>query len=189
MILPGDLQSQKMRRFFWLLFGLTILTILGMQITGESLKTEAAHAGIVSFELVGTLSGSQSIVESWQGPAMTWVGINMGLDFLFLFLYASTIALACLILSDKMATNLGVLKILGKWLAVGILIAAGLDIIENISLILLLTGSENEFLPQLARWCAIPKFALVLLSLLYIVAGGLIDLMKKYDLAKGTHLE
>ena len=187
MILPGELQSQKVKRLFWLLFSLTVLTIVGMQITGQTLITEAAPAGIVTFELVGTLSGSQSILDSWQGPAMTWAGINMGLDFLFLFLYASTIALACLILSDKMATNLGVLKILGKWLAVGILIAAGLDIIENISLILLLTGSESEFLPKLARWCAIPKFALVLLSLLYIITGGLIDMMKKYDLAKGTH--
>jgi len=75
---------------------------------------------------------------------------------------------------------------LGRWLAVGILIAAGLDVIENISLILLLTGSENEYLSPLARWMAIPKFGLVLLSLLYIVGGGVRDLMSRIKLSSGT---
>ncbi|NQT61731.1 MAG: hypothetical protein HQ556_02125 [Candidatus Marinimicrobia bacterium] len=154
--------------------------------TGSALVNETAPGGIVTFELVGTLAGSQSIVESWQGSAMTWAGINMGLDFLFLFLYGLTIALVCLILADRMPEKFQSLKTLGRWLAVGVLIAAGLDVVENISLILLLTGSENEFLPPLARWMSLPKFGLVLLSLLYIVGGGARDLLNRIKLSSGT---
>ncbi|MCF7923449.1 MAG: hypothetical protein K9M55_12185 [Candidatus Marinimicrobia bacterium] len=174
MILLERLHSQSRGQLFWILFGFTLLTIIAMQITGAPLKTAVAPGGIVSFELVGTLVGSHRIIDSWQGPVMTWAGINLGLDFLFLFLYGITIALGCLILADKMPDKYKGLKIVGKWLAVGILVAAGLDFVENISLIALLTGSENQFLPVLARWCAIPKFGLILLSLLYVLSGVLI---------------
>lgn len=173
------LHTQSRSQIFWLLFGFTLLTIIAMQITGAPLKTGVAPGGIVSFELVGTLAESHSIIDSWQGPAMTWAGINLGLDFLFLFLYGITIALGCLILADKMPANYKIWKLMGKWLAVGILMAAALDIIENISLVALLTGSENEFLPVLARWCAIPKFGLILLSLLYVLSGISIYLINR----------
>ena len=181
-----EFRTQNKTQLFWLLFGLTVPTIVGIQITGSALVNEIAPMGVVTFELVGTLSGSQSIVESWQGAAMTWAGINMGLDFLFLLLYSMTIALACLILAGRMPGNLQGLKILGGWLALGILIAAGLDAIENIALILLLAGSENEFLSPLARWMAIPKFGLVLLSLLYVGGAGVRELMNRTRLSSNT---
>ncbi len=181
-----EFQTQNKPRLFWLLFGLTVLTIVGMQMTGSVLVNEAAPGGIVSFELAGTLAGSQSIIESWRGPTMTWAGINMGLDFLFLFLYATTIALGCLILADRMPEKFQSLKALGRWLALGILVAAGLDIIENIALILLLTGSGNEFLSPLARWMAIPKFGLVLLALLYIIGGVVSYLTNRIKLSNRT---
>lgn len=186
MILPKEINSKETKRLFWVLFGLTLLTLLGMQITGAPLKTEIASGGIITFELVGTLAGSQGIIDSWQGPALVWAGVNMGLDFLFLFLYGVTIALACLILADRKPANLEIMAVAGKWLALGVIIAALLDIIENIALILLLTGSDSEFLPQLARGVAIPKFGLVFLALLYVVSASLIDRMNRYDKSKGT---
>lgn len=181
MINKEVIHSPGTNRLFWILFGLTILTLLGMQITGAPLKTDVAQGGIVTFELAGTLSGSQTIIESWQGSKLAWAGINMGLDFLFLVLYSITIALGCLILAYKMPQNLQALTILGKWMAMGIMVAAGLDVIENLALILLLTGSENALLPQLARGVALPKFGLVFLALLYLVSVSLVDRMNIYD--------
>ena len=95
MIYFKEFKTQNKTQLFWLLFGLTVLTIVGMQMTGSALVNEIAPGGIITFELIGTLAGSQSVVDSWQGPAMIWAGINMGLDFLFLFLYSVTIALGC----------------------------------------------------------------------------------------------
>jgi hypothetical protein len=167
-----DILNQKSGvKVFLILFCLTALTIVGMQITGNPLKTEAAPSGIISFELIGTLEGSQFIINSWQKGKMTYAGINMGLDFLFLSLYSITIALSCLLISVRLPEHWICFKKLGVWMAVGVIIAALLDIVENIALIKLLLGSENELLPVLAKWCAIPKFLMVLLAIVYVIIG------------------
>jgi len=174
-------------RLFWVLFVLTLLTLAGMQITGAPLVNQTAPAGIVSFELVGDLVGSQAIMNSWTGETLTWAGINMGLDFLFLTLYGITIALGCLLQANQ-ASNPMVRK-LGVWLAVGVLFASVLDIIENVSLVLLLTGSENAVLPQLARAVAIPKFALVFLALAYVFLTAVMLKLQGLRPVKSTHPE
>ena len=77
-----DILNQKTGiKIFWILFCLTVITIVGMQVTGKPLKTKAAPGGILSFELVGTLDGSSAIINSWQNGIMIYAGINMGLDF------------------------------------------------------------------------------------------------------------
>jgi hypothetical protein len=173
-----DLLSQKqLVRVFWILFTMTIIVLIGMQITGDPLVTKAAPGGIVTFELIGSFEGSQGIINSWKGSTMLYAGINMGLDFLFLTLYGFTIALGCLLISKKLPNHWSFVKQLGVWLAVGVLFAALLDIIENISLIKLLLGSQNALLPVLAKWVAIPKFVLVLMALLYVV-GGVIPVLR-----------
>ena len=150
-----------------------------MQITGAPLNTEAAPGGIVSFELVGTLEGSQAIINSWQDDKMNYAGINLGLDFLFLSLYSITIALSCLLISVRLNEHLKFFKRLGVWMAVAVIIAALFDIIENIALIRLLLGSKNELLPVIAKWCAIPKFLIVTLSILYVIIG-IFPILKSY---------
>ncbi len=174
MLLLSQKQSVHM---FWVLFTMTIATLVGMQITGNPLITEAAPGGIVTFELIGSFEGSQAIMDSWQGITMRYASINMGLDFLFLTLYGITIALGCLLISARMPEEWKTLKQIGWGLAVGVLLASALDIVENIALIKLLLGSQNEVLPVLARWVAIPKFILVLVALLYVI-GGVIPVLK-----------
>ena len=48
-----------------------------------------------------------------------------------------------------------------------------LDAAENYFLIRLLLGDRQALWPTLARWCAIPKFGLVLAALAYLAGGGL----------------
>ncbi|MCF6237271.1 MAG: hypothetical protein L3J79_00390 [Candidatus Marinimicrobia bacterium] len=167
----GFLNKERAVTVFWILFGMTILALIGMQITGKPLQTAVAPGGIITFELIGNFEGSQSIISSWQGQAMIYAGLNMGLDFLFLTLYGLTIALGCLLVAERLPTQWSGVKPLGTWLAMGVILAAGLDIVENIALIKLIMGSQNEMLPLLAKWVAIPKFILVLLALLYVIIG------------------
>ncbi len=179
-----DILNQKTGvKIFWILFCLTAITIIGMLITGKPLKTEAAPGGILSFELVGTLDGSHTIINSWKNEILTYAGINMGLDFLFLFLYGITIALSCLLISKRLPAHWKFFKKLGIWLAVVVIIAALLDIVENIALIKLLLGSENALLPVLAKWCAIPKFLLIFLAIVYVIIG-LYPVLRKAKLSK-----
>jgi hypothetical protein len=52
--------------------------------------------------------------------------------------------------------------------------AAGLlDAIENVALLRMLHGGVAQPWPRIARLCAIPKFAIVALGMLYVLAGWL----------------
>ena len=150
-----------------------------MQVTGAHLINETAPGGIVSFEFAGSLDRSAEIMESWQGDAMGWAKINMGIDFIFLSCYALAIALACLLVSSRVRNLYPLFASWGRWFALVILVAAGLDVIENLALIALLSGWQHTLLPILAKVAAIPKFIMVALSLLYALVGfGLTGLIR-----------
>jgi hypothetical protein len=62
----------------------------------------------------------------------------------------------------------------GIWLAWGLVAAAFLDYLENYALIRNILGSELALWPVMARWCAIPKFILVGIGLLFVIGGGVV---------------
>ena len=116
-------------RLFASLFILTLAVMAALNILGEPLITEAAPAGIISYEFAANEKTAQSILDSWDDRAKIFAGFNLGLDYLFLILYASTIALAIILLADK---NLGrAVLFLATALAWGQWLAAGLDAVEN----------------------------------------------------------
>jgi len=150
--------------------GLSVVLLLGMVVLDRALKTPAAPAGIISFELVGTLAGAESIMDSWDEPARIQAGVSLGLDFFFLVAYAYTLAGACRLVAARFASTR--LRVLGMVLAWGAWGAALLDTIENLALIQLLIGHGESWHPRLAALCAWPKFGLAGCALLYIFAGG-----------------
>jgi hypothetical protein len=65
----------------------------------------------------------------------------------------------------------------GGYLAWAIVLAGVLDCVENYALVQLLLGSRQAALAAVARYCAVPKFLIVLVGLLYVVLGLLISLV------------
>ncbi|MBC8400008.1 MAG: hypothetical protein H8E14_00815 [Candidatus Marinimicrobia bacterium] len=157
-----------MKKQYFLLIIATVVIMLGMQSINSHLKTGAAPNGIVSFEFASNISTAQAIIASWSGSAMFYTGLSMGLDFLFLVAYSITIAIGCILIGSKLESRW---LTLGYWLAGAQILAAILDIIENLTLIGLLAGSTNVILPPLACWCAGPKFILVGSGLIYLIYG------------------
>ena len=83
--LPERRDADKRLRFMLVVgAGLSILLLLGMTVLDKALKTPEAPAGIISFELAGTLAGAEKIMGSWDGPARIQAGISLGIDFFFL---------------------------------------------------------------------------------------------------------
>ena len=157
--------------FSWSL-ALTLVLIVALQWSGSSLRTEPAPAGILSFELAGTLTASNAILESWGPERKAAAGFNLGIDYLFLFAYATSIGLACALLARRFPDH-SFARSLGMLLSWGTLVAAGLDAIENYALTRLLRGSQNPGLPARARWTATIKFVLVAGGLAYMVIAAL----------------
>lgn len=157
---------------FWFLFAFTILVIVVMQVLGAPLNTEAAPAGIVTFEFARTLSNAQAIIASWGSEGQVYAGLNLGLDYLFMAAYGLAIGLGCVLVARGFSERVKFLTSVGVVLAWGALLAALLDALENYALIRLLLGSTNELWPPVAYWCAGPKFILVGLGLLYVILGA-----------------
>jgi hypothetical protein len=150
-----------------------------LQVLGRPLQTAAAPLGIVSFELAGTLAAAQAMIASWDSSAQRHAAFSLGLDYLYMPLYAVTIALAC---GRTAATSLRTPQAaaaLGVLLAWGMGLAALLDAAENAALWQVLQGSAASTWPVVARWCAIVKFSLVAAGLLYAGAGAVFYLFRK----------
>jgi hypothetical protein len=157
----------------------TLALTAALQIVGRPLQTAAAPLGIVSFELAGTLAEAQAMIASWDSGAQLRASFSLGLDYLYMPLYAVTIALACLRAAATSLRSLQAAAALGILLAWGLGLAALLDAVENAALWQMLQGSTAAAWPVVARWCAIVKFAWVIAGLLYASAGAVVYLFRK----------
>ncbi|MCB8979425.1 MAG: hypothetical protein H6657_18605 [Ardenticatenaceae bacterium] len=180
---PFDwIATEKQKSVFIFLVVLTIIVMACLQILGKPLSTDAAPGGIVSFEFAGDPATARAILDSWGVTGQVYAGLNLGLDFLFLFAYASSIGLGCLLVAQSLLPQGSLIHKMGLWLSWGLPVAAILDCVENYALIRLLLGSTSAVWPTVARWCAIPKFTLVVLGLLFVLIGGVAALFRRQKL-------
>ena len=167
--------EQQKSTLIWLVIA-TLITIIAMQTLSAPLVTKTAPAGIVSFELAGDLKTSNIIIDSWNEKIRIFAGLGLGLDFLFLLLYSTTLALACSIIKQSLTLRKPVLALFGSVVIWGALLAGLCDSIENIALIKLLLGSQSQVLPVIANMFATVKFLLIATALIYIIWGSLTNL-------------
>jgi hypothetical protein len=169
----------EQKRVFVLVLILTLTLLISLQALGSPLKTSAAPAGIVSFEFAGTIDLAREIVDSWGTKGRVFAGLNLGLDFLFLVSYTMCIGLGCVLLARSVSDHSRILHSIGMILAWGQVGAGLLDSLENYALIRVLLGTELAHWPVVARWCAIPKFLLVALGLVFILLAAVLVVTKR----------
>jgi hypothetical protein len=162
---------------FWFFLAATLIVMVAFQILDRPLRTSAAPNGIVSFELAGSVEKARAMIESWDEQARLYTAVGLGLDYLFMLLYATTIAIACSWSAEVYATAGWPLASWGGLLAWGVWLAAVLDGVENYSLWRLLKGPVVNPWPGIARWCACIKFALIAIGILYGLVGGIVYLL------------
>jgi len=168
------LSEPGQKRAFVAWTALALVVMAGLQLLGGPLQTEAAPAGIVSFEFAGEITKAQGMVESWGQRGQVVAGLNLGLDYLFMVAYAGAIGLGCVLVGRSYGQRAAAVAWLGIALSWGLWLAALLDAVENYSLIRVLLGSAAEVWPALARWCALLKFVLVGAGLAYVLLGSLL---------------
>ena len=173
------LSTSGQKRAFVALLTLTLVVMVGLNALGGPLNTEVAPLGIVSFELAGELAFAQSMVESWGQTGQVYAGLNLGLDYLFLVAYSSSIALGCVLVARSLSRRGAFLSFAGVLLAWAQFGAALLDAVENYALIQVLLGSQQALWPAVARWCAIPKFSIVAAGLVYVAVGAVLAVVAK----------
>ncbi len=168
-----------LRRLFLLSLPLTLAVGAALVIFDAPLRTGACPNGIVSFELAGSADDAAAIMESWDPRARIYAGLGLGIDYLYLLAYGTSLGLGCLLLGESLGRKRAGATRLGRWLAYGMVGAASFDAIENYALIRVLLGSTGELWPRVAWGFAVPKFGLVILAFLFLIGGGVLWLVDR----------
>jgi hypothetical protein len=158
---------------------LTLLTMVALNLLGKPLTTDEAPLGIISYEFAGSVNQATSVLDSWYEDAKNMAALSLGLDFLFIFLYAPTIAMACVWSGEVLSDRSLFLAKMGIPLAWGTLLAGLLDMVENISLIILLLNGVMNPWPTIAAWSATLKFLFIALGLIYSIIGAIMWVDKR----------
>jgi hypothetical protein len=126
---------------------------------------------IVDFEFAGSVAKTSDILNAWTPMDRIHAGFSLGFDFLYMPIYSTTIALACVWATGIRAggtARSGAWRPIGLALAWGLWLAALFDAIENLALIGNLFGTPIDPYPQIAAICAALKFGLLIMGLLYV---------------------
>ncbi len=153
---------------------LAIALTLVLALQGAPLQTDLSPKRIVSFELAGDLATSQKMMAAWGEPGRIAASFNLGLDYLYMVVYALAIGLGCIVVAPVLAHRFRAWPVIGWGLSWALVIAALADAIENYCLTQLLMGRSAPALAIIARWAALLKFTLVGLGLIYVVSGLLV---------------
>jgi len=156
---------------FLILLALSLVLMAALNILGAPLVTSAAPQGIVSFELAATPARAAGILASWDGPARLRAAFTLGLDYLFMPLYAAALSLACILAGGALHRRGWPLAGWAVPLAAAPWLAAGLDAVENVGLTALVFGALDPFWPLLSAVCAYGKFGLLFVGLVYSFLG------------------
>lgn len=151
--------------FFMLFFGIFI---------EPRIKTDFCPFGIVSFQFAASGQKAARMISFWTGHQKVLVAFSLGLDFLFIPVYAITICYACLWASDVLrhspkSENDTILAEISEMVGHSQLIAAGFDAVENLLLFYGLVASEGFFFDiafVIAAICAAIKFFIILCGII-----------------------
>lgn len=142
----------------------TIVVAAGMLIVDQQLKTNHAPLGIISLQLAGSIPSARLVVYDWHPKERLAAAFGLGLDYLFLLSYSLWLFLGCRWSAERWLKSNATRGSLFAWLAWGAIVAAALDAVENVILLLFLQSDGKSVLYPLAFWCAVLKFLLILLT-------------------------
>ncbi len=160
---------------------LTVALMVILVALDAPLSNDVAGSGTISFELAGSPERAAEIVTSWEATGeKTRAAFALGLDFLFAMFYAFAISGACLAIGRRLRKvgwrRLGAFGTPFAWFAI---IAGFLDWSENAALAVVLIDRPASPWTEIALACATPKFVLIAVAILFVIAGGVVSLVGK----------
>src|SRR5512144_2973157 len=103
--------DRRLRVFIPFLIATLLITLL-FRFIGPAQPT------IVDFELAGSVQKADQIINAWNENDHIRAGFSLGFDYLYMPIYSTTIALACVMAAGVLQRR--------AWISMGILLAWGL---------------------------------------------------------------
>ena len=177
---PEAADSRLLRITFLML--LFLATWVGLSRADPKLEHSPFKRPMLVFEMAGSVEEARRVIELSERAdkgAREKFRIALLWDFVFLFLYPASTAVACFIATRFFSANQYLDYKYGLMLICLQFLAAILDAVENTALLRILHGPVESPWPQVARWCAIPKFIIVSAGTLYALSGGVVWMLTR----------
>lgn len=144
----------------------SVLMMIVLQWQGSSLNTTVSPKAIVDLELAGSPSRLAELLAVWD---ISVVKMNIWLDFLFIVSYVLFLSIA----SEGCALRwpAGIMRQMGLTLARVAYMAGILDIAENLLMLQTVAGNFTTTSLQLTYYCAVLKFTLAAVVLVYLLVS------------------
>lgn len=167
---PGLLRSLTIRLGVLLVFTTALMMLVGLPLQGES-----SPWGIVSLQLAGTPYRALRILLEWKSQnVLGYAKLSLIVDFVYLVIYGLFFASLALWVGARLGDKTWSSR--AAWAAT---YASALDALENaVQLYEVARFNSSSPLPQLAASFAAAKFALLIFSASYGVAGGIAALWR-----------
>ncbi len=168
--LPRLFVAASDKRSLW---GLAALTLLFGAAMLPAMRAMAGHgASLLAFESAGSVARSQKILAEWGSAGKTAMWWQLALDMPFLIGYGLFLAGACAAVARRAheggRPRLERAAAVVAWLGP---IAATADLLQNISLALVLRGHANQPWPRISALAGSTTTSLALIAAVFAVGG------------------
>jgi hypothetical protein len=151
-----------------------VLTVLDVRMM------DAGGPGIVGFEVAGTQDRAAEILADWGSDGIDAAKASLWIDYAYIAAYGTFLVLASLATRD-LALERGWRRMAAWGLAAVpfAAAAAAFDAIEDVGLLLAVNQHGGALAPRLAQICAFLKFALLAVTIAYLLAGLVMRLRER----------
>jgi hypothetical protein len=166
---PSSLVPAGMRPWFLIIAIVLILAV------GQLMKqlVAAVEPRPLCLQFAWSEVRASEILGNWSAEDKRAVRLNLALDFVFIVIYVTAIALACALAAGALdAARWPGGGGMGGSFARAIVIAGLLDVLEDVAQLVMLAGYRTQPWPALASVCASLKFFLAAVAILYALYGG-----------------
>jgi Zn-dependent protease len=170
--LPRLFVAAGTRRGLWTLAALTLLSGAAML---PAIATMADHgASVIAFEKAGSVARSREILLEWGSAGKTAMWWQLALDTPFLVGYGLFLAGACAAVARR-ASEVGRPRLERAAVALAWFgpIGAGADLLQNVSLALVLSGHVNQPWPRISAIAAPTTTCLCTAAALFALVAAL----------------
>ena len=157
-------------RSLWILAATTL--IFGALMLPAMSTMADRGASLIAFESAGSVARSQEILAAWGDSGKNAAWWQLALDMPFLIGYGLFAAGACAAVARR-ATRVGKprLRLAATLIAWCGPVAAAADLLQNVSLALVLRGHVNQPWPRIAATCGPLTTTLMVIALAFALAG------------------
>jgi hypothetical protein len=160
--------------------GIAALAIGAVLLVLDVRMMDAGGPGIIGFELAGTEERAAEILADWGESGTDAAKASLWIDYGYIVVYATFLILAA-VATRELAERRG----WSRMAAFGVAVvpfaaaAAAFDAIEDVGLLLAVNGRGGDLAPRLGQFCAIAKFALLAVTIAYLLAGLVLRLRSR----------